>query len=509
MATEEKRIVVLVHGWSVRNTNTYGQLADRLEAEARRAANLQLDVRNLWLGKYVSFSDAVRLEDLSRGFQAALARELGPLLKAGRRFACITHSTGGPVVRDWWDRYYQQQPGSGICPMSHLIMLAPANFGSALAQLGKSRLGRVKAWFEGVEPGEGVLNWLELGSPEAWALNTAWIQAPSVINGDSAVFPFVLTGQSIDRKLYDHVNSYTGELGSDGVVRVAAANLNATHVKVEQDAGAPGRRDDEGTVWHPLTLMEVRSSQRTAVTLIPGRSHSGEDMGILRSIKNDRRPHPTVRAILDCLLVSDHDGSQRLCDRFDAQAEQVRKAERVEIERRLLLPNTVFIHDAHAMVVFRLLDDQGAIISDFDLKLTARKGRHISPNFLPRGFIVDHQKNRRHPGTLTFYVNHDLMVGSEALTDKKKGRSSIIRDAVEEMESLGIQISPRPDTGVVHYQPVEVLAKTEALKKYIRRDQTTLVDLVLRRVVRERVFRLTKDRRPHDFTNEEDGKPIP
>eukprot|EP01031_Cornospumella_fuschlensis_P043536 gene43536-53229_t len=43
-------------------------------------------------------------------------------------------------------------------------MLAPANFGSALAQLGKGRVGRLKAWFSGVEPGQGVLDWLELGS---------------------------------------------------------------------------------------------------------------------------------------------------------------------------------------------------------------------------------------------------------------------------------------------------------------------------------------------------------
>jgi hypothetical protein len=28
-------------------------------------------------------------------------------------------------------------------------MLAPANFGSALAQLGKNRVGRLKSWFEG------------------------------------------------------------------------------------------------------------------------------------------------------------------------------------------------------------------------------------------------------------------------------------------------------------------------------------------------------------------------
>ena len=73
-------------------------------------------------------------------------RDFADVLARGDRFACITHSTGGPVVRDWWNRYYLEPRQAPRCPMSHLVMLAPANFGSALAQLGKGRLSRVKAW---------------------------------------------------------------------------------------------------------------------------------------------------------------------------------------------------------------------------------------------------------------------------------------------------------------------------------------------------------------------------
>jgi len=138
---KEPLIILLVHGWSVKNTNTYGELANRLKSEAKKSNGIPVDVRNIWLSKYISFKDEVRLEDLSRAFEAALHRELKNEIKAGRRFACITHSTGGPVVRDWWDRFYLESEKS--CPMSHLIMLAPANFGSALAQLGKGRLSRI------------------------------------------------------------------------------------------------------------------------------------------------------------------------------------------------------------------------------------------------------------------------------------------------------------------------------------------------------------------------------
>ena len=149
-----KKIVVLVHGWSVTTTATYGGLADTLEKSAQ-TSGLQIDIRNIYLSKYVSFKDEVRLEDIPRAFEAAVQRELVKDLGQDKRFICITHSNRRvPVIRDWLTRFYVETEKP--CPLSHLIMLAPANFGSALAQLGKKRLGRIKAWFNGVEPGKRV-----------------------------------------------------------------------------------------------------------------------------------------------------------------------------------------------------------------------------------------------------------------------------------------------------------------------------------------------------------------
>ena len=56
------------------------------------------------------------------------------LAEAGgrRRFACVTHSTGGPVVREWLDRHYVRTGKLDDCPLGHLVMLAPANVDVAL-----------------------------------------------------------------------------------------------------------------------------------------------------------------------------------------------------------------------------------------------------------------------------------------------------------------------------------------------------------------------------------------
>lgn len=489
--------VVYVHGWSVHNTDTYGELPRRLAAEAAAGNAPPMDVRDLRLGKYVSFRDEVRLEDLSRGFEAALRAELGELLATGRRFVCITHSTGGPVARDWWKRYYLDRDRP--CPMSHLIMLAPANFGSALAQLGKERVGRLKSWIEGIEPGQRVLDWLELGSPEAWELNRWWIAtAPHFAAGAAPVFPFVLTGQSIDRKLYDNLNSYTGELGSDGVVRVPAANLNAHYVRLEQQAPESSGGGYEAPRF---AVADSREARPTAFALLPGRSHSGQTMGILRSVKNDGKPHPTVRAVLDCLGVSDEAGYEQLRRRFATQNERVRERERVERHHNRLFPDNFYLHDACSMLIFRLRDDRGHTVGDFDLLFT---GKDNDPGTLPPSFFRDRQKNSRDRGVITYFMNHDKLHGMGEVRYK----GEVLRKALPGVRQLGMQVTPRPTEGFVHYLPAVLRAQSANIEKFIRADQTTLVEIVLRRVVHGGVFELTSDLESVDFRGQGTGGAI-
>ena len=88
------------------------------------------------------------IDDLPQAIDDAL----GPKVNEG--FACITHSTGGPVVRLWMKLYHEKNLSA--CPMKHLVMLAPANHGSTLAQLGKGVLGRLKSMAESIEPGVRV-----------------------------------------------------------------------------------------------------------------------------------------------------------------------------------------------------------------------------------------------------------------------------------------------------------------------------------------------------------------
>lgn len=483
------RTVVFVHGWSVTNTNTYGRLPERLAAAG------SVDARHIFLGEYISFRDEVYMADISRGFEAAVHDRLADLLQRNRRFACITHSTGGPVVRDWFERFYRSRKRA--CPMSHLIMLAPANFGSALAQLGKKRVGRLKAWFADVEPGRRVLDWLELGSSEAWRLNEHLFGSPSPADADPPTFLFSLIGQTIDRKLYDHVNPYTGEIGSDGVVRSAAANLNAVYVKLEQAkiGKRGGVRDIE------LKLTESRGAPPSAFRLVPGVSHSGRNIGIIRSVGPDNA-HATVDLVSRCMAVDTREDYDRIITRFREDTEAVARTERLEVEHVPVLPDRTYIHDPCSMVIFRIQDDEGHILEDFDLLLTA--GARDSANELPRGFLIDRQRNSRHRGTLTLFLNHAVMSGCEAVEDNGK----TVREALKGVSRLGLKIAPFETTGYAHYASGRLAVDEQELLQFLRPNATTLVDITLRRIVHTGVFRLTRDTRPQSFKGQPVGEPI-
>ena len=330
-------VIVFVHGWGVRRPD-YGPLPERIRA-ACHAATL-----DIWLADYISFSDAVTMTDLALAFERARLANF-----PNAQFACITHSTGGPVIRTWLDLLYRDRE----CPLTHLIMLAPPNHGSALAQLGKSRLARMKLWFDGVEPGERILDWLELGSPQSWDLNVRWARDSWTARG---VRTAVFTGSGIDRKLYDHLNSYTGERGSDGVVRAAAANLNFSVLRLAQNAGV-------------LTQTEFLRNEPNFFALFPAASHSG-----IMSLPE----------------------TAPLAARFLSEANLA-----------LSEANSAASEAICSMIVVRVIDSAGGPVTGFDLLLTA--GPRYSPDRLPRGFFIDRQRNSRAPNIITYYFNYSAM----------------------------------------------------------------------------------------------------
>jgi len=440
--------IIFVHGWSVVNTNTYGELPTVL-SNAAGAYNLELDIQHLYLGRYISFHDEVTVDDISRAMDRAL-RDL-PDNDNNKiiPFSCITHSTGGPVVRSWVDKYYGAD-GLTKLPLKHLVMLAPANHGSALAKLGKARVGRIKSWFQGVEPGQRILDWLTLGSDGQWTLNERNLNYDYAGN---SFYPFVLIGQGIDNKFYDYLNNYLVEKGSDGVVRVAGANMNYRYFSLTQSTN-PKKIIRK----RPLTFaLEPADNVRVPKIPIPlgvydFYSHSGKRMGIMRSVETGDSNAPVVNDILKCLQVeSDTDYQERAKKLATQTWEQQADG------------------DCYCMVVFNIKDDQGEQIGrdDYDLFLLA--GQKYQPQLLPAGFFQDRQMNEK-SGRLVYYLNANKM--------------GEIKDGL-----FGLRIVARPNKGFSYYCAAEFHSDGISIKNILAPNETTYVDITLHRWVDKNVFR--------------------
>lgn len=473
--------LVFVHGWSVTDTSTYGSLPKAL-ADRAAQAGAPLRIVDIRLSEYVTFDDRVTMDDIVRAFDHALRG----LQLADGTFDCITHSTGGTVAVAWLNAQRDRPTLYAPIRLRHLVMLASAHFGSALAALGKGVVGRLKAWFNGVEPGQRILDWLEHGSPESLA------QALNVIHGPDyathGTYLFDLIGDRPDRKLYDYVNSYTGEDGSDGVIRLAAANLNARHVVLTQDRASAA------------LSMTTTKAPRTAFKLLAGLSHSGSDHGIMAA----EPPSPlTVETIMRCFAVESPAAYTALCDAFAAENAR-RDRDKVEVETKLLTTRT-HIHDPHSLLIFRLLDDRGEPLPQAHFLLTA--GPTASPNDLPPGFSTDRQANARSPATVTLFLNHALLAGDGPVVDPRDA-GKVLREAQPSHAPYGVRIDPVDPTGLIGHVVASTLPRDDLLA-VLGAHETTILDVVLSRRVAEGVFRFTTDLTPANFRTPVAGADIP
>ena len=74
--------------------------------------------------------------------------------------------------------------------------------------------------------------------------------------------------------------------------------------------------------------------------------------------------------------------------------------------------------------------------------------------------------------------------------------------------SFGLTLNPFAPGPFVHHATARLKATRERLEMFLRPNQTTLVDIVLRRIVRRGVFELTPELVPRSFKNQSPGEPV-
>jgi pimeloyl-ACP methyl ester carboxylesterase len=223
--------LLIVHGYSDGSTS-FTALGDFLvTAGAYRG-------EDVFYLNYSSMDDEATFRDFADKLDADYRARFN-----GERIDVVCHSTGSLVVRAWLAMHATRAFHRDLnedCPVDRLVCLAPANFGSDLAKLGQSFLGKFRSTFfnknshkgDTLESGKEVLEGLEPASPFQWELSFEYdLHAKHTYFCDDRpesqrCYPFVLAAGEAYGGIEAQVVKQRGWLGTDGTVRIAGTSLN-------------------------------------------------------------------------------------------------------------------------------------------------------------------------------------------------------------------------------------------------------------------------------------------
>ncbi len=199
---------------------------------------------DIYLLNYASMDDQSDFRDFADKLDEDFEKQF-----PGERVDVACHSTGALVVRLWLDLHYSRQRSAGrnppCSPVKHLLMFAPANFGSDLAEMGQSFLGKFRSTFfnsnrragDFLESGRLVLQGLEPASPFQWALSDRDLHGDGFFNPElgpkNVCYPFVLAAGKGYGGLQAKIVKDRKKPGTDGTVRICGTSLNTRRCTID------------------------------------------------------------------------------------------------------------------------------------------------------------------------------------------------------------------------------------------------------------------------------------
>lgn len=473
--------VLIIHGWSD-SSKAFGPLVEFLRQNGYQAVTL-------WLGDYISLDDDVRIEDVAKRLETVANERIGNgELKPP--FDVIVHSTGGLVVREWLSAYYAHRMDS--CPVKRVIMLAPANFGSRLAAMGKSMLGRlVKGWDNWFHTGTQMLNALELASPYQWGLAERDLFVPEdgstapAIYGDGRVHAFVIVGT---HPYTAALKKIVNENGSDGTVRVPAANLNVRGITLDF---AADEKDPEISEW------KLRQDAVIPLAVLPDRTHSSIITPQKNEVKSSAEYEERLgKLILEALQCGDDDRYRELAQSWSELSEETAALHSDQQTRRRIFGTGAdgdWFHQ-YMQVNVRVVDDHGLDVHDYFLEFSgpeAEKGDDSSVYF-HRQVLEGVHPNGLNSAYRCLYVDR---------TDLVENYYRHIRGNVAHDLYMSISAAP-PGKNTTYFANYKTGAKGTVLlhseqddtkgARWLRRNCTHFVKIVIPRLPKDPVFRMTK-----------------
>lgn len=465
--------IAVLHGWSDKG-DSFKPLRQFLAANG-------FATEDVFLGNYISLDDDVRVEDVAKRMDVVI-RALITAGKLTTPFDLVVHSTGALVARQW----LLDRRRAGQAPLvRRLVMLAPANFGSKLAAIGKSMIGRLtKGLSNRLETGEEMLKALELASPYQWNLAREDLLAPpgsadpSGPFGPGGVMPFVIVGT----RAYDSgPQQIVNEDGSDGTVRVPAADLNAVGLTIDfsQNSSAP-----------TLTPWPSRLAARAPLAVLPERDHSE-----ITHPEQDGQARPPYAArlgqlVLQALRCETPDEYAAIAAQWQAisddTADLALNPQRIDaVFGDLDRPSPKHFH-RYLQLVVMVRDDYGNLVGDYFLEFgePSAKNRKGMVTF-HRDVLAGVHNNSSHSAYRCLYIDHtDLL---EVFYDKADELAVSISAAPvgRNIKYFDSKADSAKGQIKLHAKDVDDRAKIQAR---LFRNQTHLIEVIIPRRPIDKVF---------------------
>lgn len=458
------RPLVILHGWS--------DTGDSFDALARHLAERlpNADISLVAIGDYMSMNDDVRFDDLQQAMERAWRDRKLP--RTPGSVDAIVHSTGGLVIREWLDRNFATDKS----PIKHLVMLAPANFGSPLAHKGRSFLGRAVKGFFGRQKGQGlfntgthILSGLELASPFSWDLAVR----DRFGRGKGRYAPGrILCTVLVGNTGYRGIRSMANEDGSDGTVRLSTANLNCEHVTIRYDIRKdPLKGEPDHVKSMPKMSSLASSTGRSAFRVVDRIDHSSITLNAAPS-RLSKAQREVLDLTVEALTVED-DRFEAFCDACDRATAKLTQT-----------PDKTSGTPAYQNTVVRVRDQFGEGVDDYLLEfydIRSRDGgrlaKAVHEQAIRKVHVYRHDASYR-----SLYIDTALLIRETRRKNTRFGFSVTATPILNDRRMVGFQMLRDED--------VEDLSLTlNQVKELFQPHRTVLIDIIIARMQQPQVFR--------------------